>query len=116
MPFESQNTQSEVFYLQKEQEKEKQVDMMNLYLTELEYLSNDFMEGVLLPYQKSDENSNNSFAFIALKPTGESDIREVYQKLTDEVISDILVNRSLRHEPSLKLLLQPPPLFLPHLQ
>ncbi len=93
VPFESQNTQSEVFYLQKEQEKEKQVDMMNLYLTELEYLSNDFMEGVLLPYQKSDENSNNSFAFIALKPTGESDIREVYQKLTDEVISDILVNR-----------------------
>lgn len=91
-PFEPQNTHSEAFYLQKEQGNEKQVEMMNLYLTELEYLSNDFMEGVLLPYQKNDEN-NNSFAFIALKPTKENDIREVYQKLTDKVISDILVNR-----------------------
>ena len=55
---------------------------MNLYLTKLEYLSNDFMEGVLLPYQKNDEN-NNLFAFIALKPTKENDIiyYEQYAKM-----------------------------------
>lgn len=111
LPFEPQNTHSETFYLQKEQgiekpepiewkpmqkeqENEKQVEMMNLYRSDLEYLSNDFMEGVLLPYQKNgDENNGNTLAFIALKPTEKNQIREVYCKLTDEVISDVLTNR-----------------------
>lgn len=93
LPFEPQNTHSESFYLQKEQGNEKQVEMMNLYRTDLEYLSNDFMEGVLLPYQKNNENSDDTLAFIALKPTGKNNVREAYQKLTNEVISDILANR-----------------------
>ncbi len=93
LPFEPQNTHSEAFYLQKKQENEKQVEMMNLYSTDLEYLSNDFMEGVLLPYQNNGENCSDALAFIALKPIGENHIREVYQKLTDKVISDILSNK-----------------------
>ncbi|MFG6368203.1 MAG: serpin family protein [Lachnospiraceae bacterium] len=93
LPFEPQNTHSEAFYLQKKQENEKQVEMMNLYSTDLEYLSNDFMEGVLLPYQNNGENCSDALAFIALKPIGENHIREVYQKLTDKVIADILSNK-----------------------
>jgi len=94
LPFEPQNTHSETFYLQKEQGNEKQVEMMNLYRSDLEYLSNEFMEGVLLPYQKNnDENNGNTLAFIALKPTEKNQIREVYCKLTNEVISDILAHR-----------------------
>ena len=77
----------------KKQENEKQVEMMNLYSTDLEYLSNDFMEGVLLPYQNNGENCSDALAFIALKPIGENHIREVYQKLTDKVIADILSNK-----------------------
>lgn len=93
-PFEAYNTQKEDFYLDKEQNKTEQVDMMNLYLTELDYIANDFAEGVILPYQKNDpDDSSANLAFVALKPTGTGDVRDVYSKLTSEVMSDILVNR-----------------------
>ncbi|GFI21504.1 hypothetical protein IMSAGC011_00274 [Lachnospiraceae bacterium] len=90
LPFESQNTRKEDFYIQKGQGTANQVEMMNLYLTELEYIANDCMEGVILPYQKNDINNDGTLAFIALKPTGEETIRDIYSKLTDEVISDLL--------------------------
>ncbi len=90
VPFEPQNTHKEDFYLQKGQEHTAQVDMMNLYLTELAYISNDFVEGVILPYQKNGDGSGTHLAFVALKPTETDVIREVYSKMTKEVITDIL--------------------------
>ncbi len=67
--------------------------MMNLYLTELDYIANDFAEGVILPYQKNSDSSGGNLAFIALKPTGNEEVRDLYEKLTSEVIADILVNK-----------------------
>lgn len=97
IPFEAHNTHKEDFYnadsyLPKSASIEDvTVDMMNLYLTDLDYIANDFAEGVILPYQKNDDSSD-TLAFVALKPI-DSDIRDVYSKLTSEVMTDILVNR-----------------------
>lgn len=94
IPFKAFDTRKEDFYTDREQSAAKQVDMMNLYLTDLDYVANDFAEGVILPYQKNDDQEgSDTLAFIALKPTGGSDVREMYDKLTDEVVTDILVNR-----------------------
>ncbi|MDE6056194.1 MAG: serpin family protein [Lachnospiraceae bacterium] len=93
IPFEANDTCKEDFYLYKGQDAAEQVDMMNLYETNLDYIANDFAEGVILPYQKNDDSSCENLAFVALKPIGNENIREVYDKLTDEVIMDILVNK-----------------------
>lgn len=93
IPFEAADTRKENFYLHKGQDVTEQVDMMNLYLTDLDYIANDFAEGVILPYQKNDDNRSENLAFVALKPTGNEDVREVYSKLTSEVMADILVNK-----------------------
>ncbi len=92
-PFEPQNTFKEAFYLQKGQEETVQADMMNMYRTELEYLSNDFMEGVILPYQQNDHDSGGALAFAALKPTGEEDVRDLYSRLTNKVVTDVISNK-----------------------
>lgn len=91
--FEPQNTYKEAFYLQRGQEENVQADMMNMYLAELEYLSNDFMEGVILPYQQNDSSRNEALAFIALKPTGEEAVRDLYPRLTSKVITDAIANK-----------------------
>lgn len=94
IPFEANDTYKENFYLHKGSRCAEQVDMMNLYRTNLEYIANDFSEGVILPYQKNENSSSSgTLAFIALKPIGNDDIREVYSKLTNEVMKNILVNR-----------------------
>ncbi len=59
----------------------------------MEYISNDFAEGVILPYSSVNQ-SNNTFAFIALK-SKEGKISELHSKITDEVISDLLDNSQL---------------------
>jgi len=92
IPFDANDTHKEDFYLNREQDKTEQVDMMNLYQTDLDYIANDFAEGIILPYQKNDDKNEN-LAFVALKPTGNGDVRDVYSKLTSEVISDILDNK-----------------------
>lgn len=101
-PFEPQNTYKEAFYLQRGQEETVQAEMMNMYLTELDYLSNDFMEGVILPYQQNDANSSKTLAFVALKPTGEEDIRALYAQLSAEIITDVIANKQT-HTVNLKL-------------
>lgn len=94
IPFEANDTREEDFYLDKAQNETERVDMMNLYRTDLDYIANDFAEGVILPYQKnSGDSSNGNLAFIALKPTENGDVRDVYSRLTREVMTDILVNK-----------------------
>lgn len=92
-PFEPQHTHSEDFYLQKGQESVIQVDMMNFYLKDLDYISNDFVEGVILPYQQNDANDSTQLAFVALKPVGTNVIKDVYSKLTNSIISDMIANK-----------------------
>ncbi|MDE7322254.1 MAG: serpin family protein [Lachnospiraceae bacterium] len=93
IPFEASNTYKEDFYLQRGQDDTEQVDMMNLYATDLDYISNDFVEGVILPYQNE---GNQDMAFIALKPTRDIDIREAYGKLTSKDIQNIIVNKQTK--------------------
>ncbi len=93
-PFDANDTHKEDFYLDREQRTAEQVQMMNLYRTDLDYLATDFAEGVILPYQKNNGGEDNeNLVFVALKPTGDGDVRDVYAKLTSEVINSILVNR-----------------------
>lgn len=54
-PFEAQNTHREDFCVDKAQGITEQVDMMNQYWSSLDYISNDFAEGVILPYQNNPE-------------------------------------------------------------
>lgn len=90
IPFEASDTYKEDFYLQRGQEETEQVDMMNMYAADLDYIANDFAEGVVLPYQN---DGNQNMAFIALKPIGDTDVRDVYSKLTRKVMQDMLVNK-----------------------
>ncbi|MDE7478176.1 MAG: serpin family protein, partial [Lachnospiraceae bacterium] len=95
IPFEPQDTHEESFYANKGTRcmQTEQVDMMNLYMTDLAYIANDFAEGVILPYQKNDDSSSENLAFVALKPTGDTVIRDIYPKLTNQVISDLLAHK-----------------------
>lgn len=93
-PFDAVDTREENFYLDNDQDTAVPVKMMNLYMTDLDYIANDFAEGIVLPYQENDDGKESkNLAFIALKPTKDGDVRDVYSKLTREVITDILVNR-----------------------
>lgn len=94
IPFKANDTCKESFYLSRDEI--EQVDMMNLYLTDLDYIANDFAEGVILPYQKNESENDNSsanLAFVALKPIENGNARDVYNKLTSQVVSDILANK-----------------------
>lgn len=94
IPFDAVDTHKEDFYPDGDQGTAEQVDMMNLYMTDLDYVANDFAEGVILPYQRNDDGKDSeNLVFVALKPTGDSGAREIYGKLTSEVIADILVNK-----------------------
>ena len=64
--------------------------MMNLYATEVDYIANDFAEGVILPYQN---DGNQNMAFIALKPTDNTNVRDIYGRLTGRDIQDMIVNK-----------------------
>jgi len=94
IPFDANDTRREEFYLNGDRDTAVQVDMMNLYLTDLDYVANDFAEGIVLPYRKNDDGKGSEdLAFVALKPTENGDVREVYRELTMEVMDDILVNK-----------------------
>ena len=51
------------------------------------------MEGVILPYQQNDHDSGGALAFAALKPTGEEDVRDLYSRLTNKVVTDVISNK-----------------------
>ena len=59
----------------------------------MQYIANDFAEGVILPYRTAQDADGN-FAFVALKPIDEDGtIRDVCEQLTDTVIDDMIVNQ-----------------------
>ena len=93
VPFEANDTHKEEFYLDKGQGEKKQVDMMNLYETDLDYIANDFAEGIVLPYRENDIESTRNLAFVALKPMGNESVRDVYDRLTIGVMADLLSNK-----------------------
>lgn len=93
-PFEKEDTCTEAFTLADGQT--IAVDMMNKYHAHFAYLSNDIAEGIVLPYYGYNDKSGEldaNLAFVALKPKGEAAVREMCDKLTDEVVKDLLVNR-----------------------
>lgn len=88
--FEPHAVYRDKFYL--ENGDELDVELMHKE-SELDYLSNEFAEGVIFPYMRRDEQDGN-FAFVALKPVDENTkVRELYEKLTKEVINEILTNK-----------------------
>lgn len=85
--FEAYSVYQDKFYL--EDGKELDVELMHKE-SELDYLSNDFAEGLIFPYMRNDAQDGN-FAFIALKPIDENmKIRELYNRLTYSVISEMI--------------------------
>lgn len=62
----------------------EQVEMMQMLNEELRYVKNDLAEGVILPY------SDDSMAFVALKPFENMTVREMYEQLSVTDISDFL--------------------------
>lgn len=84
-PFEAYDTHMETFWLADKSVVE--TEMMNQYEKELEYIANDFSEGIVLPYADSD------LSFVALKPSGEGSVRELYGKVTAEVIHELMETR-----------------------
>lgn len=61
--------------------------------SEMEYVSNEFAEGVILPY-KSIEEGDGNFSFVALKPMdADKTVRDLYSELTDGGIEEMLENR-----------------------
>lgn len=59
----------------------EQVDMMHMYEENLQYVNTEDAVGVVLPYKGGD------MAFVALMPTDNGIVREMYEKLTWEDIS-----------------------------
>lgn len=58
--------------------------MMQKHATQLLYVKNDFSEGVVLPYKDEE------LVFLALKPTSEITVREMYAQLSWEDIGEFL--------------------------
>lgn len=92
-PFEPRLNQDETFTL--ENGKTFQTEMMRGSFMSA-YLSNDKLEGVILPY-RSRETEDGNFAFIALKAKEpDQKIREVCDGLTDEVMAGLLADKQTR--------------------
>lgn len=61
------------------------VDMMQKYSEEQLYIKSDIAEGIILPYR------DETVSFVALKPIGDSTVREMYEQLTWHDISNLLM-------------------------
>ncbi len=61
----------------------EQVDMMHLYKENLLYINTDKATGVVLPYKGGD------MALVALMPAANDTVREMYEKLTWEDVSEM---------------------------
>ncbi len=111
-PFKASDTHKEDFYVLDEgkenclRRRSIQVDMMRNKTAELEYVSNDFAEGVILPYltnqrmhfgfsdcQNTGKEHCKRLGFFALKPKTRYSVRDVYNKLSKCIIHKMLSNR-----------------------
>ncbi|MBD5470107.1 MAG: hypothetical protein HDR19_03030 [Lachnospiraceae bacterium] len=90
--FASESVYEDTFYT--EDKNEQNTQMMHKE-SELQYIANDFAEGVILPYRNMEEGDGN-FAFVALKPIDEDTaIRDVCDELTETVIEEMLLNKQI---------------------
>lgn len=90
-PFEAYDVYTDKFY--REDKEEIDTEIMHKE-SDMEYLSNDFAEGLIFPYRK-DAESDGNFAFVALKSANEDmKVRELYEKLTPSVVSELIENKS----------------------
>ncbi len=116
-PFKPFNTQKEAFYLLDEsnhhwfKRHSVQTDMMCDRTAEVGYIANDFVEGVILPYQNNQKKDSGflvfdcqnmgkrycckGFGFIALKSKGKDSIRDVCSKLNGHVMHELLSHREV---------------------
>lgn len=115
-PFAPFNTYKDDFYVPDEHKNNwfkrhsVQVDMMRDKTAELEYVSNDFVEGIILPYltkQKVSSGFSNfdckntekgpckKLGFIALKPKRNNSVRNICSRLNEHFIHELLLNRKL---------------------
>ena len=90
--FDSSAVYEDTFYT--EDKNEKNTQMMHKE-SELQYIANDFAEGVILPYRNMEERDGN-FAFVALKPISEDTaIRDVCNELTETVIDEMIQDKQI---------------------
>lgn len=68
--------------------------MMHKSEEELDYIKNDFCDGIMLPYKGEDSGLN--LAYIALKPTSDSNIRDILPKMTKQVMTDLIKNNQTK--------------------
>lgn len=88
-PFEAYSVYQESFYL--EDGREIDAELMHKE-SEMESFSNEFVQGLLFPYQH--EEKDTQYAFVAIKPTDENrNVRDLYNKLTPLVIKELLAER-----------------------
>ncbi|MDE5891378.1 MAG: serpin family protein, partial [Acetatifactor sp.] len=86
VPFEAMDTAQRPFT--REDGTEKQVDTMSMWETNQRYLHSSLGEGVLLPYQGGD------FAYVAVLPDKETEVRELYRQLTPEALEELLASEN----------------------
>lgn len=90
--FDAVDTYDDKFYPEKCSEPIS-TEMMHKSDENMDYISNDFAEGIIFPYRNWEDGDGN-FALVALKPLDdEKTIREIYSELTHEVIGDLLESR-----------------------
>lgn len=96
VPFKPYSTRKEEFYLDKGRNETVQVNMMGMceHLPGggLDYIADDFTEGVILPYE-NNEGASSALAFVALKPKGKFNIHNISSRLTSGVIKNLLAGR-----------------------
>lgn len=60
------------------------VDMMQMYHEKQQYLKNDAVEGVILPYY------GGTYSFVAIKPVDGASVREMYEQLDMAQIGELI--------------------------
>lgn len=86
--FEAQDTRQQEFRL--DDGSAKKVSMMHKFYHSCGYLKDGVSEGVVLPY------AGDSYAFVAVKPTGGQSIREWYASYSAEKLKQLIAGREWR--------------------
>lgn len=87
-PFDANDTYADTFRI--DDKGQVETDMMHKYSEYLDYVSNDFAEGLILPYQAHDDSHN--LAMLVLKPK-DMDVRELYRNLDADTVSELISNK-----------------------
>lgn len=85
-PFEMNHTYTDTFHISDTEQVE--IAMMHKLSEYFDYVSNDFAEGLIFPYLS--DTAEHNLALIALKPREDMDVREMYQKLNSDVVSEMI--------------------------